>query len=256
MTDPKGRRKRQIASELVRTEWLRRVEAEYRSAAITQQLSLWLIQIGASPDLIRAGLRITSDELTHADMSHRVYQVAGGTEMPKLARETLGVPPRGGPLEHDVTRVAAEVFCLGETVAVPLFKELRAVCSVLVARRALDRILRDEVRHRDFGWTLLGWLFESPGAADLRRVVVAELPTYFDCLRRSYAPLAAAPQMNIDPSNAGWGLIAPAKYGEVPVRRGMPPLFRSNMPPEGQAETTAGRMHRIGRVVDGVDLRI
>jgi len=191
------------------------VEAEYRSAAITQQLSLWLIQIGASPDLIRAGLRITSDELTHADMSHRVYNAAGGTEMPKLARETLGIPPRGGPLEYEVARVAAETFCLGETVAVPLFKELRAACTVSVARRALDRILRDEVRHRDFGWTLLGWLFEMPRAPEWRQIVVAELPAYFASLRRSYAPAAAEPQKNIESSNATWGLIAPARYGEV-----------------------------------------
>ncbi|MEO7331341.1 MAG: ferritin-like domain-containing protein, partial [Minicystis sp.] len=52
------------ASEAVRGEWLRRVQAEYRSAAVTQQLTLWLIQMGASPDLISAGLRIVRDELT------------------------------------------------------------------------------------------------------------------------------------------------------------------------------------------------
>ena len=34
----------------VAAEWLRRVEAEYRSAAISNHLSLWLIQIGASPE--------------------------------------------------------------------------------------------------------------------------------------------------------------------------------------------------------------
>ncbi len=37
------------ASERVQHEWLRRVEAEYRSAAIAQHLTLWLTQIGASP---------------------------------------------------------------------------------------------------------------------------------------------------------------------------------------------------------------
>ncbi len=215
MTQAQRRGRRPASSELVKAEWLRRVEAEYRSAAVTQQLSLWLIQIGASPDLIRAGLRITSDELTHAEMSHRVYVAAGGGEVPRLARDTLGIPRRGGPLEHDVARVAADVFCLGETVAVPLFKEMRAVCAVPVARRALDRILRDEVRHRDFGWSLLGWLLETPRASDWRRVVVAELPAYFDRLRRSYAPPIAVPQEDIDASNAAWGLMAPAKYGEV-----------------------------------------
>jgi hypothetical protein len=208
--------RRPTASAAVQNEWLRRVEAEYRSAAITQQLTLWLIQIGASPDLIRAGLRITSDELTHADMSQRVYAAAEGRDVPRLARETLGLSTRGGPLEHDVVRVATDVFCLGETVAVPLFKELRAVCTVPPARRALDRILRDEVRHRDFGWTLLGWLLETTLGPSLRRVVEHELPAYFDRIRRSYAP--AAVSRGIDSADATWGLMPLAKYGEV-VRR-------------------------------------
>jgi len=208
---------RPVASNGVRGEWLRRVEAEYRSAAITQQLTLWLIQIGASPDLIRAGLRIVSDELTHAEMSHRVYTAAKGEQTPKLARETLGARPQEGPLEHAVVRVAADVFCLGETVAVPLFKELRAVCEVPAARRALDRILRDEVRHRDFGWTLVGWLFETSLAPALRRIVVDELPTYFARIRRSYAP-AGANRGGIAPSDAVWGLMPAAKYADVLLR--------------------------------------
>jgi hypothetical protein len=207
-------------SNLVRGEWLRRVEAEYRSAAITQQLTLWLIQIGASPDLIRAGLRIAADELTHADMSHRVYAAAGGREPPRLARETLGVAPSGGPLEHDVVRVCTEVFCLGETVAVPLFKELREGCTVPVARRALDRILRDEVRHRDFGWTLLGWLLETPLGPDLRHLVARELPACFARIRGLYAPERAALARAVDPADAAWGLIAPALYGDV-LRRSL-----------------------------------
>src|SRR5690242_6190589 len=145
-------RTKQPASDAVRGEWLRRVEAEYRSAAITQHLTLWLLQIGASPDLVRAGLRIAADEIDHAELSHEVFQDAGGTAAPALARESLELRRTpGAPLEHDVARIGVEVFCLGETVAVPLFRELRAECTVPGARRALDRILRDEVRHRDFG---------------------------------------------------------------------------------------------------------
>src|SRR4051794_18612711 len=214
-------RKRSLAaSNLVRGEWLRRVEAEYRSAAITQQLTLWLIQIGASPDLIRAGLRIAGDELTHADLSHRVYVAAGGTEPPPVARESLGLAASGGPLEHDVVRVGTEVFCLGETVAVPLFKELRDPCTVPVARRALDRILRDEVRHRDFGWALLGWLLETPLGEGLRALLGRELPRYFERIRASYAPAAAARDRSVAAEDASWGLIAPAKYGDV-LRRSL-----------------------------------
>src|SRR5262245_36128671 len=72
-----------MPTEAVKYEWLRRVEAEYRSAARTQHLTLWLIQIGASPDLVRAGLRIAGDEIVHAEMSHRVFLAAGGEGSPQ-----------------------------------------------------------------------------------------------------------------------------------------------------------------------------
>src|ERR1700692_2665707 len=113
----KAVKKKAQASERVRGEWLRRVEAEYRSAAVTQHLTLWLIQIGASPDLLRAGLRIAGGDMTPASMSHRVYRAAGGEGGPQLVRESLELRRTpGAPLEEDVVRVGMEVFCLGETV--------------------------------------------------------------------------------------------------------------------------------------------
>lgn len=205
------------ASERVRGEWLRRVEAEYRSAAVTQHLTLWLIQIGASPDLLAAGLRIVRDELAHASMSHRAFLAAGGAGGPAMARETLELPRTAGALlEDDVTRVCVDVFCLGETVAVRLFKELRQACDVPAARRVLDRVLRDEVRHRDFGWALLGWLLESPGHGErLRRLVAAELPASVARIRGMYAPGIAAGERAIPREESRWGLMAPARYGEL-----------------------------------------
>jgi len=200
-------------SDAVRREWLRRVEAEYRSAAITQHLTLWLMQLGASPDLIAAGMRIAADELVHARMSHRVYVAAGGCSPPALARESLELTRRADePLEHDVTRVAVDVFCLGETVAVPLFKELRAGCSVGVARRALDRILRDEVRHRDFGWVLLEWLLATPLGQALRALVVRELPAWLSRVHASYVPATTFADARITAADRAWGLMPPSLY--------------------------------------------
>lgn len=201
------------ATDAVRAEWLRRVEAEYRSAAITQHLTLWLIQIGASPDLVRAGLRIASDELAHAEMSHLTFSAAGGEGAPRLMRETLELARNpNAPLELDVARAGVEIYCLGETVAVPLFKDLREGCRVPVARRALDRILRDEVRHRDFGWALLGWLVEQPIAADVRALVAAELPRWFKRLRGNYAPPAHGPETAMSPDERAWGLMPISLY--------------------------------------------
>ena len=208
--------KKTAASDRVRDEWLRRVEAEYRSSAITQHLTLWLMQIGASPDLVKLGLRIAGDELAHADLSHRTYAAAGGSELPRIARESLELRRHPSePLEHDVTRTCVEVFCLGETVAVPLFKEIRQGCTVPSARRALDRVLRDEVRHRDFGWTLLGWLLDSPLASIVRPLVERELPAYFARIRATYAPASARTRVSIAEADRVWGLIPPARYGEI-----------------------------------------
>lgn len=206
--------KRTPASDRVRTEWLRRVEAEYRSAAITQHLTLWLIQIGASPDLIKLGMRISSDELAHADLSYRAYGAAGGTQMPHIPRESLQLRRHeSDPLELDVARVCVDVFCIGETIAVPLFNKIRAEASVPSARRVLDRVLRDEVRHRDFGWTLFPWLLEHPMHEQIRATIERELPSFFARIRSTYAPPGASDRMSSD--DRAWGLMPAARYGEV-----------------------------------------
>lgn len=204
------------ASELVRTEWIHRVEAEYRSSVLTQHLTLWLTQAGASPDLILAGLRIASDEIDHADLSMETFIAAGGAGAPSLTRESLTLAPDAGvPLEISIARLGVDAFCLGETVAVPLFKNLRQRCTVPVARRALDRILKDEVRHRDFGWTLLEWLLEGAQSAAVRSFVDRELPGFFARIRQSYAPAFARRHDAISDEDRAWGLMPPARYAEV-----------------------------------------
>jgi hypothetical protein len=191
----------------VQAEWSRRVEAEYGSAAITSNLVWWLLQIGASPDLIRDGLRIVEDELVHAELSHRVLAEAGGAPF-VLDRARLGIARRDVPLEEDVARAGLRVFCLGETVAVPLFQRLRQACTVPVAREALDRILRDEVRHRDFGWTLLGWLLESGTITP--EWVTGELPEAFALLRAQYSPEHDGAALTDE--DRRWGLMPVADY--------------------------------------------
>ena len=133
-----------MSTELVRHEWRGRIAAEYRSAALTHEYVLWLIQIGASRRISFAPvLRIVDDELAHAELSHHVLNAAlarphavdgandtnrgdgtnrsGAGALP-LNRNTLSLPREHLVLEHDVTTAVVRIFCLGETVAVPLFQ--------------------------------------------------------------------------------------------------------------------------------------
>ncbi len=202
------------ATPRVRQEWGRRVHAEYASAALTQNFTLWLIQIGASPDLIDDGLRIVADELAHSRLSHQVFLDAGGTELPPLDRTMLGLQPQRPALEADVIRIGVEMFCLGETVAVPLFSHMRAGCSAPSARRALDRILRDEVRHRDFGWSLLDWLLEMHRPGEIVAAVQQELPLLFAQLESNYGAGRSDSDQVTDAERA-WGLVATAEYAQL-----------------------------------------
>ncbi len=228
------------ASDAVRGEWRNRIAAEYGSAAITQHLTLWLIQVGASPELIDDGLRIVKDELEHARLSHEVYAAAGGAAPPALDRANLELYRRlDRPLEVDLLRAAIQIFALGETVAVPLFKHLREGTTVAVARAALDRVLRDEVHHRDFGWTLLDWFLTTPLAADVPALVVADLPAMFGGLERNYGQAdfgagkgvtAAVAPPPFDAADRAWGLAPAHEYAAILARtfdRDYLPRFRA-----------------------------
>jgi hypothetical protein len=209
------------ADDGVRHEWLRRVEAEYRSGAQAQHLTLWLWQLAAPPDLIEMGLRVASDELAHAELSAQVYAAAGGCAAPALTRESLALPRSGANLEFDVLRVAVEMFCLGETVAVRLFSRLRDASSVAVARSALDRILRDEVVHRDFGWALLGWLLDTPLSDAFRESLGRDLPSMLERVRQNYGGIAldqlgaeelARRGRSLPESARAWGVMPASEY--------------------------------------------
>jgi hypothetical protein len=178
--------------------------------------------MGASPDLIHAGLRIVRDELAHARLSDRVFRASAGTARPVIDRETLSLVRHADePLEWDVTRICVEMFCLNETVAVPLFAAMRRHTTVRAARAALDRIVVDEVRHRDFGWMLLAYLMQLPTADPLRALVERELLGAFAAIRGAYSADGTPVQSpEVTSAERAWGLLSETQYGEIVERTG------------------------------------
>lgn len=191
--------------------WAARTLAEYRSAALTAELQHWLLVIAVSPDTLDVCHRIVSDEITHAELSRDAFLAAGGdpAALP-LSRDALSLPhDPGAPLEYRALSVAADLFCCGETVAVPLFLALRERVTAPEAVVALDRIVRDEATHRAFGWTLLDELLERvpDGVAWLQQ----RAPLYVDRIADAYDGYGST---TVD-QGPEWGLMAPVRYGEI-----------------------------------------
>ncbi len=198
-------------ADQVTAEWMRRTQAEYISAAIAQQATLWLIQLGGPPDLIRDGLRIAEDELTHSELSAAVAADAGGEGgSPVIDPALLSLGGGEQPIDALVSAIL-RYFCVGETIAVPLFRMLRMRCSVAIARDALDRILRDETRHRQFGWDVLDWALLAGGPA-VRERLDDQVAASVGEVVTAYIASGDLPEAAWHPDLAAWGLARPADY--------------------------------------------
>jgi hypothetical protein len=202
--------------ESIRKIWRRRVVAEYSSAAVTAELLHQALILGLSPDTLETCHRIVSDEIAHAELSRDVFLAAGGgeDEVIPIARDGL-LSGRGpdDPLELQVLATVADVFCCGETVAVPLFRAIREPTVEPVAVAALDRILRDESIHRAFGWDTLDELLEllgEPGHAWVRE----HAPGYMNRIREAYRNRGGTQDI-CSPTEVRWGRMEPRRYSEI-----------------------------------------
>lgn len=80
------------------------------------------------------------------------------------------------------------------------------------------RLSKDEVRHRDFGWTLLEWLLSTPSSAAVEAVealAAAELPHLFERLRTNYAFASLGQQQERDAVTQRWGLMPMCDYAQA-----------------------------------------
>jgi len=138
-----------------RLEWRNRVVAEYTSAATAARVVHLAIAWGAPREVVRLANRIVTDELDHAELSDEVRRGLGDDDSWSIdAGYLLRAPSPDGPLADFVDEVFP-AFCLGETLAVPLFAAMRSRTRHPPAVQALTRILQDEAVHRRFGWEAL-----------------------------------------------------------------------------------------------------
>jgi hypothetical protein len=163
--------------------------------------------------LVLRGLDVVRDELAHARLSHGCLRALGGEDEPvPLGLEDLLPSPTEGALA-EATTLVLRAFCFGETLAVPLFQALRESCTHPAARPVLDRVLRDEARHRAYGWDVLDALL-ALDPDGVRSLAQARLGGIQEAFRASYGRFPAQPHPPT-PDERAMGLMPAQRWAAV-----------------------------------------
>jgi hypothetical protein len=149
--------------ELARAAWPLRAAEELRSALIYRALSI--ASRVALPAWSERFAGVMRDELEHTRLCAAVGARLGA---PPPRYDARPVRARVAPLRDPIARTAALVLsevAIGETISTSLLHAARRETREPLARFAIDRILRDEVRHQRLGWDALAVLGPTLTAA-------------------------------------------------------------------------------------------
>ncbi|MGZ5967905.1 MAG: hypothetical protein ACXWP4_09575 [Polyangiales bacterium] len=170
-------------AEEARKIWTNGVFTEYASAAAFSALTGALLECGAPVDLIAFSADIVVDELFHVELSARLTSELGGAV--PLHFDLANIAPKATPGVRPLMRaaeLAVTTSCVSEALSVPAMSRSRALATLPLMQKVLDRLLADEGPHARVGWFFLEW---APLTADEKQSLAELAMTTIEV----YAPL-------------------------------------------------------------------
>ena len=140
--------------------WTASAFQEYRTGAHCTQALQHLYRCQAPIDLIALCARFPLDEIVHVELAGRLARALGANVALTFTDTDLLRPPPMAEHEDPLMPAAAlmvQVFCVGESLSIPLIHAAWQDASQPLARAVLGCILRDEAAHGMVGWTFLDW---------------------------------------------------------------------------------------------------
>lgn len=132
---------------------------EHASVASFARFALQLASLGAPPELLQGAASAMRDEIQHAQACFALASRYAGKD---VGPGRLNVQDALGGMElDDIVVTAINEGCIGETVAALEALEAAEHCIDEPARRALERIARDEARHAQLAWQFVAWALGS-----------------------------------------------------------------------------------------------
>ena len=144
-----------------RLYWSRRAWGEYGAISESPALQIRFCQQRHEPDLRFFFTLRTQEEARHAEVCYLMAEKLGGyIDAPTQTAfqgsvATHGVRKMALDLGIPLEATIASLVCAAEEIAYDVFAHLIKVTSNPVARRVLQLIMRDEVRHCAFGWAYM-----------------------------------------------------------------------------------------------------
>ncbi len=159
--------------QAARLYWSRRAWGEYGAISESPALQIRFCQQKHEPDLRFFFTIRSQEEARHAEVCYLMAEKLGG-----YIEEPTKTEFQGSVSTHGVRRMAldlnipleatiASLVCAAEEVAFDAFGHLIKVTRNPVARKVLQLIMRDEVRHCAFGWAYIEARLPSLTAAQL-----------------------------------------------------------------------------------------
>ncbi len=149
---------------VVQYTWWRQSRTEYMAAALTSQMTHWMIAVGLSPSMLKRATQVVADEVDHAAICHALYlHVGGDAEQVEIKQSMLvHADDPDAPINLRTISAAAGLAC-EESVALTVFRARLRNATDPLARETVATILRDEATHRAFAWDLLDELVDRLG---------------------------------------------------------------------------------------------
>jgi hypothetical protein len=163
------------------TGWQRLCEDERDSVIAATFVAADLARLGAPAEILGRASRVIEDEIRHVAVCTDVLSALGAaaTEVPVKRRRKPHVDDDA--IEVRTARTLLAGFAVGEPMSAACFAAARARARTPIFRWALTELLRDEVRHGDFGvaageWVVRDWSHSKRAA--LWPICVAEMEAF------------------------------------------------------------------------------
>jgi len=229
-----------------REYWSRRAWGEYGAISESPALQIRFCQDRLPPDLQIFFTIRSQEESRHAEACYLLAERLGGyIEQPYVSKyqgsvATHGVRKMALDPEFSIEATIAALVCGAEEIAFDVFKHLLDVTTDPVAAQVVTSIMRDEVRHRAFGWAYMAHRIKDMTPEEIKAVENAVIVMIEKVEMNGYhsswlAPDTPASRQEVKADRLTWeaGLGATVEELEKPVFVQTVQRIRQQMKPWG-----------------------